>query len=199
MHKTITALAVLASAASGASWAQTTSFTLGHQFITPDRLAEMSSAYAPATAPANSAPANDQTAAKLLAAATKPVSPATPTAPAAPTTPAAGPNATAVATTMLPPAVDPAPIQRYIEDADSNQNRIAYYEAQGEAKLAGYASTYGFASPDRSRLAQHPEQIDRLSNAIRRLRARGVEEGKISMELNRMTLAQFIRWTEAVQ
>ena len=84
--------------------------------------------------------------------------------------------------------------QRYIPDTDSNNGSIDYYESKATKQNNYYINKYSNRAPQNPAASNNPKDMVALSPYIESLRQMGVSEGKISVELNRLTTPQFIHW-----
>ena len=148
------------------------------QFVTPEQMA-----------PSIPAPPSVNPAAPVAVA--PPGAPSGPSAPPAPRLPAPPPPSAA------PPArvQEPAP-SRFIPDGPRNTGSLTYFEGRGEAQSAHYGNAYGQSPPRPNAAGALPSQVEMLGPLVWQLRAQGVDEGKISIELNRLTPAQFAHWAQ---
>lgn len=95
------------------------------------------------------------------------------------------------------PVAPPAP-PRFIPEGPRNTGSQIYFEGRGEAKEGHYGNTYGQPALRPNSTGMRPDQVKMLAPLLSELRAQGVEEGKISIELNRLTPAQFAHWARQV-
>lgn len=204
--KTLCALAIFAVASQSAS-AQSTADLLGRKFITPSDLANAQNPMAPAAQP-QLAPSAQSPLAPLdypqePAQATARQSPAQAApAPAASPAPAARPAAIAQPT----PAAAPAPLAartpeaaqppRYVADSSYNMGSMSHHSASGEKLDSKMAAAYAARAPSAAPASASREGMKASAPSVAILRSLGVEQGKIDMELNRLTPSQLQRWAE---
>ena len=170
---------------------------LSRQFATP---AQVAAAAAPAPAPVSNA------AAALAAAGLAPAQPAAaqPAAaqpavaqPAA-AQPAAAQPAAAQPAAAQPAAAEVAPKPRFVPDTDYNRGSQQYYEARDASARAKAAAAYASASGIQPSISRSEPDLEGARALISELRARGVDESKINLELHRKSPAQFRRWAAEV-
>lgn len=130
------------------------------------------------------------------------VSPAPPTAkipePQSPPDVKALPNPappSQTAASIAPPAAEPPP-PRYVPDQQVNTGTLNYYLSRGANQASSNANAYGQRQAPPAPAGSNRAQMNTLEAILEQVRAKGVNEGKISVELNRLTTAQFIHWAQ---
>lgn len=184
--KTLCALAVLA-AASHSALAQSAPDLLGRKFITPSDMANMPNPAAPS---AVTLPAQPQDVPPQQASA-----PPAQQAPASPARPATQPVA-AAAPTAPAQAAQAAPIARYVADTSYNMGSLSNKAADGARLDSKMVGAYAARAPKTTPASASREGMKATAPSVAILRSLGVEQGKIDMELNRLTPSQFQRWAE---
>jgi hypothetical protein len=125
--------------------------------------------------------------------------PANPASPGAAIGPATGPTPIVAPTTQpkasAPSAqIEPPPPPRYIPDTDYNRQRQQYYDARGAKQEAQFAMAHSGVRSAVAPIIQSPADLAQARELISSLRAQGVDESKIRLELSRRNPAQFRRW-----
>lgn len=165
---------------------------LGRDFLTPDSIAQAQQQARVITSPAPTAPGTPALS-KATSSMSSPPAPGTikSTGTMAVPAPAIAPVTVTAGTAVVRP--------RFIQDSDPNHGTVSYYESKAAAKEQYYAGSYGQRSPATSPSSRSTEQMGYLAPIVESLRNRGVEEGKISLELNRLTPVQFAHWAAQSQ
>lgn len=111
-------------------------------------------------------------------------------------TPAA---ASAAQTAPVPTPEAPPARPRYVETPIDNEGNIAHQALKGQAKEAYYGGKYNAPAYALPSSASFGTLTTSLAPLVEKLRMQGIDEGKINVELNRLTPEQFIRWTDSVK
>lgn len=186
--KTLCALAIFAVASQSAS-AQSTADLLGRKFITPSDLANAQNPMAPAAQPQLAPSAQSP-----LAPLDYPQEPAQATARQSPAQAAPAPAAApAPLAARTPEAAQPP---RYVADSSYNMGSMSHHSASGEKLDSKMAAAYAARAPSAAPASASREGMKASAPSVAILRSLGVEQGKIDMELNRLTPSQLQRWAE---
>lgn len=190
--KTLCALAIIA--ASHSAMAQSGPNLLGRKFISPSDMASVSNPMEPASATSQAQQQQDVPALPAVSA-----SPAqAPAAPARQAQAPAQPMAPAVATPAQQPALapQPAPLPRYVADTSYNMGSLSSKASDGAKLDSKMIGAYAARAPKTTPASSSREGMKATAPSVAILRSLGVEQGKIDMELNRLTPSQFQRWAE---
>jgi hypothetical protein len=101
-------------------------------------------------------------------------------------------------TTIKSPSVLPSQ-PRYIQAPPSNVESLDYFTNKGIDKANHYGNTYLAPATTLPTSVSNTKQLELLEPTISELRNQGHDVSKITLELNRLTPAQFMQWAKEIR
>lgn len=88
---------------------------------------------------------------------------------------------------------------RYIQSPPTNVESLDYFTKKGIDKTNHYGNNYLAPAPTLPTAVSNTKQMELLDPTITALRNQGHDESKITLELNRLTPAQFVQWARQIR
>lgn len=88
---------------------------------------------------------------------------------------------------------------RYIQNPPSNVESLDFFTKKGTDKANHYGNNYLSPAPTLPTAVSNTKQMELLDPTIAALRNQGHDESKITLELNRLTPAQFVQWAKQIR